>query len=50
MKKFFKGVYLAVCVGGIAWLGLSVLEVMCNNLNPDYQYCALNIFKVLMGV
>ena len=50
MKKFFKGIYATVCVGFIAWFGLSVLEVMCNNLNPDYQYCALNIFKVLMGV
>ena len=49
MKKILSNVFFGACALGVAWIGLSVLEVMCNNLNPDYQYCALNIFSILMG-
>ena len=52
MKKIFKFTEYVVCgvsAVAVAWIALSVLEVMCNNLNPDYQYCALNVFSILMG-
>ena len=52
MKKVLKCAETVVCgvsAVAVAWVALSVLEVMCNNLNPDYQYCALNIFSILMG-
>lgn len=52
MKKVLKIAEFVVCGVGVlavVWFGLSVLEVMFNNLNPDYQYSALNIFTMLMG-
>ena len=47
--KFAESVVCGVSAVAVAWIVLSVLEVMCNNLNPDYQYCALNVFSILMG-
>lgn len=52
MKKVLKTVESVVCgvsAVAVAWIALSVLEVMCNNLNSDYEYCALNVFSILMG-
>ena len=52
MKKVLKIAESVVCGASavvVAWIVLSVLEVMCNNLNPDYEYCALNMFSILIG-
>lgn len=51
MKKVLKVAEFVVCgvsVLAVAWVSLSALEVMCNNLNPDYQYCVLNIFQIMI--
>lgn len=50
MKKVMKKVPFIVAGIFWAWVGISLFEIIANNLNPEYIYHNWNIFVLMLGL
>ena len=50
VRKIVELIFVSVMVVTLSWIGISFIEVVCNNLNTGYEYTSWNFFKVMLDL
>lgn len=49
-KNVIKVIVMTFMIAVLFWIGISTIEVMCNNLKPNYEYHDANFWTVMMDM
>lgn len=50
VRKIVELIFTVVMILFLDWIGISFIEVICNNLNTGYEYNSYNFFKVMLDL
>lgn len=50
IRKIVELIFVSVMIVTLGWIGISFIEVVCNNLNTGYEYSSWNFFEVMLDL